>query len=59
MKTVGFAIIRQCYRFDGSAERIAVRTLSELNKYNLSLLVIACLWGYRTFVECNFALLLS
>ncbi len=45
MKTVGFAIIRQCYRFDGSAERIAVRTLSELNKYNLSLSFIARSWG--------------
>jgi len=30
MKAVGFAIIRQCYRSDGGAEKIIERTLSDL-----------------------------
>ncbi len=45
MKTVEhIAIIRQCYRSDGGAEKIIERTLSELNQYNLSMSVIARSW---------------
>ncbi len=55
MKTEG---LRQCYRSDGSAERIIERTLSELNKYSLSLSVIARSWVGENrfdgeFIECD------
>jgi len=59
MKAVGhIAIIRQCYRSDGGAEKIIERTLSELNKYDLGLSVIARSWEREfgrdgQFVECN------